>query len=175
MFSLLSHAKDSTNHSYQEGDYYTVDKTDKELPSLRTGYKWIYSHTSEPPFTGDVFIVSKVSAPQKPLVEKEIFCENGSFEEMGDRHWSLIIKSDGITFQLYELGYSITSDDIQLDGNTFSSINTKVTEYSEGMEMTAVKTFIAKLNEEANELHLTLSSDYESPFITETFSCSPHN
>jgi hypothetical protein len=60
------------------------------------------------------------------------FCENGSFNQMGDGYFSLEIHSDKIVVSPYESGFTVLGQDIVRKGSTILVGDTKVEYTSEG-------------------------------------------
>ncbi len=60
------------------------------------------------------------------------FCENGSFNQMGDGYFSMEIHSDKIVVSPYESGFTVLGQDVVRKGSTILVGDTKVEYTSEG-------------------------------------------
>jgi hypothetical protein len=75
-------------------------------------------------FTMSLFLTVSAAAAQ--------YCENGTFDQMGDSHFSLTIHEDKIEVNPYESGFTVNKVNIVRKGSTIMVANAKVDYWSEG-------------------------------------------
>ncbi len=103
--------------------------------------------------------------------QAEVVCSNGTFEEMGDRHYQIELLEDVVNFRPYEGFFSVNVADITQNSGTFSIVNKPVEIISEGTDYAEELNATLIFNEAEMKLNAAISLE-KGPFQTYEMNCS---